>query len=284
MVSDLDVNGDFLNSAGTFVAPTNMNVAGNFSHTGGTFTAGTGTVTLDGVNQTISGSTAFYNLTKSDTNNNATSRTLTLASGTTQTITHALTLNGLDVDDRILLNGAASFDLTGSAALNAAYISIQDNTILDHSTDVSVTLPLNLPNSINLGGTTGWFTPTATTGGETTNPNTPTTAQIIIAEKEIQNAIVPIVSGGATTGSGGGFTVSDFSSTNLNTVTNDTGNSANQNSEESGTSNTTEGESEFTIVNSNVPIYISKSLFEVREGDLPEATEVQFSGDTIELI
>ncbi|MEI8230431.1 MAG: chitobiase/beta-hexosaminidase C-terminal domain-containing protein [Candidatus Peregrinibacteria bacterium] len=79
-----------VSSAGCSGASCAVTVFGNWTNTAGTFTARTGTVTLNGAGQTISGSTTFYNLTKSITS----ADTLIFAAGTTQTITNTLTFNG----------------------------------------------------------------------------------------------------------------------------------------------------------------------------------------------
>ncbi|TPW14874.1 MAG: Uncharacterized protein FD130_1294, partial [Halothiobacillaceae bacterium] len=89
-------NGTYLAQASTI---TN---SGGWSNSG-TFTAGTSTVVLNGTNQTLTGSTTFYNLTKTESTNNATDSILTFDNTATQTINGTLTLDGLDGDDRINL-------------------------------------------------------------------------------------------------------------------------------------------------------------------------------------
>jgi hypothetical protein len=66
-----------------------INLAGNWSNTG-TFTAGADTVTLDGANQSISGSTVFNNLTKTV----SAPATLMFQAGQVQTVQGALILSG----------------------------------------------------------------------------------------------------------------------------------------------------------------------------------------------
>ncbi|MCD4781303.1 MAG: hypothetical protein K8S27_12255, partial [Candidatus Omnitrophica bacterium] len=68
-----------------------------------TFTARSGTVTFDGTDQSISGSSTFFNFTKIEGVNDATDETLTFDNTATQTISNLLTLNGRDADDRINL-------------------------------------------------------------------------------------------------------------------------------------------------------------------------------------
>lgn len=107
----LDVNGTLMMVSGTLDVKNGennlVNVAGNWLAYSD-FNARSGTVTLDGTTQTISGSTTFYNLEKEDTTNNATDVTLTVSAGTTQTIQNSLSLTGLDSDDRVnLLSSSA---------------------------------------------------------------------------------------------------------------------------------------------------------------------------------
>lgn len=90
--SNLDVNGDFCVYAGTLDVGTGytLNVAGDYCAYAGELKTNSGTVTLDGTNQTIRGSTAFNQLAKTTT----ASRTLTFETNTQQTFSGALTLHG----------------------------------------------------------------------------------------------------------------------------------------------------------------------------------------------
>ncbi|MBI1833213.1 MAG: hypothetical protein HYR90_00080 [Candidatus Andersenbacteria bacterium] len=87
-----------------------ISVAQNWNNYGGTssFTARTGTVTLDGVNQTINGSTTFYNLSKTESVNNAADETVTMQASETTTVSHTLTLDGRDPSDEIALISSSS--------------------------------------------------------------------------------------------------------------------------------------------------------------------------------
>ena len=79
----IQANGTLTSEAGT------IQCAGNWSKSG-TFTKGTGTVSLDGTGRSVTGSTSFYNLTKTVTS----ADTLTFAAGSTTTVTGTLTLQG----------------------------------------------------------------------------------------------------------------------------------------------------------------------------------------------
>jgi parallel beta-helix repeat protein len=91
---DWDVGDVTIASGATMNATTgDFNVSGDWSNSG-TFNHKDGTVTLDGTNQTLSGTTSFYQLTK---NVNA-ADTLTFTSGTANrtTVTNTLNLKGQD--------------------------------------------------------------------------------------------------------------------------------------------------------------------------------------------
>lgn len=87
----LDVNNNFQLASGTLDANgMDINVAGDWIGSGGTFNAQNNTVYLDGLNQTISGSTTFYHFNKTVSG----ADTLTIESGTTQVFRAMLTLKG----------------------------------------------------------------------------------------------------------------------------------------------------------------------------------------------
>jgi hypothetical protein len=161
--SSIEVGNNLTISAGTLDASASnygISLSGNWSNSG-TFTARAGSVTLSGVNQTISGSNTFYILTKQEFTNNSTNKTLTFTSGTTQTITHELLMGGLDSNDKLLIRASATspatIDFTGSSVFtdSGGYFDISYNTVLDHSSGVS--LPLNPASSTDSGNNVGWF-------------------------------------------------------------------------------------------------------------------------------
>ena len=161
------------NSGTTFNLPASLSVANNLTITAGTldttasnynltvggnwlnsvgdagFNARNSTVTLNGTAQTISGSNNFYNLIKSITSSDI----LTFVASTTQTITHALTLNGAVGQ---LLNLVSSIpgtvwnlNTTGATSL-LSYIGV---------TDSNSTITVASTNSINNGNNTNWTFP-----------------------------------------------------------------------------------------------------------------------------
>ena len=119
-----------------------------------------GTVTFDGVNQTISGTTTFYRLTKQETTDDSTNKTLTFTSGTTTTIGNKLTLDGLDSTDKLLIRASTTSTATinftlASTFVTTGFLDVEYSTVTDNSS--GLTLPLGPANSTNSGNTTGWF-------------------------------------------------------------------------------------------------------------------------------
>lgn len=152
--SNLTMTGNLTLTSGVFSAPTTTTVQGNFSRTSATFTHNNGTVSLTGTNQTISGSTTFYNLTKSV----ATARTLTFTAGTTQTVTGTLTLNGAAGQLLSLRSSAAgsTWNINPSGVTSISYVDVQDGTNVDPDTIFPT-------NSVDSGNNVNWFVaPTAT--------------------------------------------------------------------------------------------------------------------------
>ncbi|NTV29106.1 MAG: hypothetical protein HGA80_03385 [Candidatus Omnitrophica bacterium] len=100
---NVEVDGGlYLSGTGSLVAPgvgSTFQVAADFSNTTGSssaFSANGGTVTLNGVDQTIYGSTDFFNLTKVIPAGASQSQTLTFQNNQKQTVTNRLMLTGLD--------------------------------------------------------------------------------------------------------------------------------------------------------------------------------------------
>jgi filamentous hemagglutinin family protein len=148
----VDVNGDLTIAGGTYTATSGTTfVSGNFAHTGGTFSHNNGTVNLDGgggTNQVISGTTTFYNLTKTTTVAN----TLTFTAGTTQTIANTLTIQGAAgqlISIRSSISGTqASIAPQGTRSVTRVDVKDNNNTVL----------PRIAPTfSVNSGNNTNWF-------------------------------------------------------------------------------------------------------------------------------
>lgn len=143
----VDINNHLTINSGTFIAPETMTVAGNFTISGGTFTHNNGTVTLDGTNQNLSGSTTFHNLTK----NASSVDTLTFTAGTTQTISGSLNLQGVSGELLSLLSSSPgsswNIDATGGRVLK--YLDVQDSNNTN-------TLVMSASSSIDSENNTNW--------------------------------------------------------------------------------------------------------------------------------
>jgi len=130
-----------------------VTVAGNWTkNAGGGFTARSGTVTLNGTNQTMSGSTSFWNLTKTV----ASADTLTLAAGTTQTVEGTLTLNGAAsnlLSLRSTVNGQ-QFNVNPQGTRTVSYLDVQD------SNNTNATLLACATGCQTSGNNTNWGTGT----------------------------------------------------------------------------------------------------------------------------
>jgi fibronectin-binding autotransporter adhesin len=145
----LDVNGNLAIASGATLnsAGQNIALAGNWSN-GGTYTPGANTVTLDGTDQSISGSTSFAGLSKIV----AATATLTCEAGATQTVTGTLTLQGAS-GNRLLLRSSISdtpWLLASSGSRSCTWLDVKDGT--------SLVAPRILPsNSLDSLGNLNWF-------------------------------------------------------------------------------------------------------------------------------
>lgn|GEM_PF-3275751 len=172
--ADLTIGSNLAIGTGATLAAgtgTDLSLGGNWINNG-SFTPSTSTVTLAGGNQTLNGSTTFYNLAKSDAANNSTLLQLKLASGSTQTVTGTLTLDGLDNNDWLAISSTvagspATITFSGGSAASAIgnFLIVTDNS-LSNAAGASISFPINPASSVNGGNTTNWFTggPTDTDG------------------------------------------------------------------------------------------------------------------------
>lgn len=124
-----DVDGNVtMNSQGILTAgASTINVAGNWTNNG-IFTANVSTVTFDDSSKTstISGSTAFYNLTCATPR-----KRMHFTAGTTQTVTQTLTLIGASNDWITLRSSATGFPWkinTTGASTDIRWVDVQDST------------------------------------------------------------------------------------------------------------------------------------------------------------
>ncbi|MDP8213258.1 MAG: hypothetical protein P9X22_08240 [Candidatus Zapsychrus exili] len=173
--SDIDANGDVTISSGTLTAPGSgktLAIYGNYDHQGGTFTHSSSTVNFDndGGNQSISGSSTFYNLTKVTT----TAATLTFEAGEEQTIASSGLLNLQGSSGELLSivssnpGTQTSINLTSGALQSIYYADVSDNNASG--------LTLVARASVNSGNNTNWVFGAATItwqGDLTDNWDTP---------------------------------------------------------------------------------------------------------------
>ncbi|MCF6324594.1 MAG: OmpA family protein [Gammaproteobacteria bacterium] len=147
----ININGDLIISNGSFTATSaTTSISGNFTKSDGLFFHNNGTVEFNGINQTISGSNDFHNINKI-----ATSDTLTFSAGRTQSFAGLATFQGTDTGTLMLrssIPGArANLNFNGTTSFN--YLNIQDSD----ASSSTVNTPIDPANSINNGGTIGWF-------------------------------------------------------------------------------------------------------------------------------
>ena len=132
-----------------------ITVGGNFTNLD-TFTARNGTVTLDGTGQSILGSTAFYNLTKSV----AAADTLTFQAGQTTTINGTVILNGAAGNLLSLRSDTPgtrwNFTVSAGATTATDFVDVQDS---DASGSDPSQLPVLPTNSVDSGNNVDWFMP-----------------------------------------------------------------------------------------------------------------------------
>jgi len=160
-------------SSGTFIAPSsNLTVTGNFNSSGGTFTHNYGTVTLNGLNQTITGSNTFFILAKLA----SVLDTLTFAAGSTQTIAQGGSANLVGDYQKLLALSSSSpgtkwnLTINGSSSIN--YVSVTDS-------DASGGNIINATNSTNNGNNTNWDFGTAGTGGSSAHTSSSSSSSTV---------------------------------------------------------------------------------------------------------
>ena len=149
------------NSSGDYA----VNVNGNWRNNGGTFAARSGTVTLTGGDQAVYGSTTFYNLTKTDIADD-TDVALTFETGSTQVITGSLLINGVDEDDRVVLDNTGTATRFNLNVVNysptLSYLVVSDSEALGN--DITANNSTDLANTDSGEGSPMWIFPGAFTG------------------------------------------------------------------------------------------------------------------------
>lgn len=139
-----------------------ITLAGNWSNSG-TFTSRSGTVTLNGTDQTVSGSTSFNNLTKTVT----TARTLTFQAGSTQTIAGTLDLEGA-LGNLLSLRSSSSgtqWNINPQGVRTIQFLDVKDSNNINATVISGVGL-----NVTDSGNNTGWTFSGPTPSGLINNP------------------------------------------------------------------------------------------------------------------
>lgn len=145
----LDINGDYIQSGGTFTAPAGfMTLGGDLDHSSGVFTNNSGTVVLDGALQNISGVTTFNNFTKSVT----TADTITFADTDLITIDGLLTLTGAAsqlLTIRSNPDGApdTQWEINHQGTESVSYIDLKDGGCDGVSTEIVTTNSIDSGNN-----------------------------------------------------------------------------------------------------------------------------------------
>ena len=156
----LDVNGNLTITDGELQTGANaITLAGNWTNSIGNLgLTGTGTVTLDAdTNHSFTGSTAFNNLSVSNSTSNATDVVLTFDNTATQTVGGTFTLDGLDADNRINLVSDSpgtqwNLDLTGAKG-TLEFLDVTDS----NASGSTVAKPIAPTSSVDGGNNADWF-------------------------------------------------------------------------------------------------------------------------------
>jgi hypothetical protein len=149
-------DGISIGASTTFNAGTNsFSLSGNFADSG-TFTATAGTATFNGTNQSISGSTTFYNLSKTGSN------TLTFEAGKTQTIMGTTTLKGTSYLTLRSSTDDQQWFIDPQGSKDISNVDVKDSYNRNGDSTRSY---INPANSLDSGNNTWWF--------ETTPPPPP---------------------------------------------------------------------------------------------------------------
>jgi len=193
-----NLNNATLNMPGTVtvygtatVSSGTINVGGNWRGTSTFFNAGAGSVVFTGsgtTNQTLTGSSTFYNLTSTRAGNQ-----LNFEAGKRQTISNTLTLNGASGNNLVLRSteSGTQWEIDPQGTRDVSYVDVKDSKNVN-STAISAS------NSTNSGNNTNWSIPSdgGAGGGD------PTTLTLSITSKNPSDGTTDVSA--STTGSSSG--------------------------------------------------------------------------------
>ena len=151
-----------------------------------TFTHGTGSVVMNGLNQSMSGSNVFYHFTKTASAED----TFTIGEGTQQNFSGSLTLQGNPGQDVSIRSSTSGVEMTFLVGTSASY-SFANIDVKDNNAAEGQTLSCHIDNDgcTDSGNNTSWLFP-QTSGGA--------------AARQRRNQRQPATSGGGSEGSSGG--------------------------------------------------------------------------------
>ena len=144
-------------AGGTLDLAGDITVSGDWMNQGGTFAHNQHTVTLNGTDQALSGSSLFYHLTKTV----ATADTLTFAAGSTTTVAGDLTLQG-GIDQRLALRSSSpgtAWNIDPQGARTIAWLDVMDSHNLN-----TLNIDAGARNIIQSGNNMKWLFDLAPTG------------------------------------------------------------------------------------------------------------------------
>ncbi len=136
--NSLDINNDLMIADGSLdISTYNMNVAGDW-YNEGTYVPQNSTVTFDGTDQTVYGTSSFYNFTKNDAVADSTDREMEFEAGKTQTVTNTFYVHGSGIYDRVNISSTEdgtqwTLDLDNTGSGNVEYAEVRDTAIANGS-------------------------------------------------------------------------------------------------------------------------------------------------------
>ena len=161
----LDINGNLTITAGALAAGGNAIVLDGDWINNDAFTHGGNTVTLNGTNQTLYGTTTFNNLAKTPTAVD----TLTFENGNTQTIEGTLTLTGVSSSNLLSLRSTATgtpWLIDPQSTVSVSNLDVQDST---NSNATAIECTTDCTDS---GSNTNWTFTVAVPSVEESTPST----------------------------------------------------------------------------------------------------------------
>ncbi|HNV86485.1 MAG TPA: hypothetical protein PKL97_05915 [Candidatus Omnitrophota bacterium] len=254
----LDVNRNVVIASGaTLIAPTGtFTVAGDWTK-GGTFAHSNGTVTFDGTDQAITGSSTFCNLSKIN------SGTLTFAAGSTQIIAGALSLKGSSGNLLTLKSSipGASWNIDPQGTRDVTCVDVGDSNNLNAT-------KINAVDSTDSGNNTNWEFTSSTPDNSSSEPPSNVSEIVSIINGNITNT----TSGGTPDQSQGGGSDQGGDSGGEGGGGPDGSNDDDQNSGSSGSQDSESGDSDQSESDSSTGETEQESSNETSSGESEESS------------